>query len=290
LKDKFGDKLRIAAGVDLMKAETFGPAIEGCVGVFHTASPFTYETDNPMEDLVKPAKIGTVACLEACKKVGGVKRVIVTSSVVSCVPFGGKIVPGTTFSSQDWNAQMSPQADGTIADSNVGYSYSKANAEKSAWDFQAADDCSFDIACICPPMIIGRNTNKPASEKDLNTSSALLMKVLRGELPTQPGSVGWVDVENVAGSHIAAYVRPEAGGRRFLLGNAVTWVDTAKMLKEIRPDLPVKTDPPADGEGDTWFIDNSALKIIGVELRPLIETFKLQADSLAALGYLPAEP
>merc|ERR1719149_237678 len=69
LQKKHGeDKLKIVDGVDCLKADSFDEAVAGCVGVMHTASPFTFASDDPMKDLVTPAVEGTIACLTACKK------------------------------------------------------------------------------------------------------------------------------------------------------------------------------------------------------------------------------
>lgn len=64
---------------------SFDQAIEGCVGVFHTASPFYPASDKGdgidivgWNELVIPAYVGTKTVLEACQRTNTVKRVIVT--------------------------------------------------------------------------------------------------------------------------------------------------------------------------------------------------------------------
>lgn len=289
-QEKYGEeKFRIVPGVDLLKAESFEPAVKGCVGVFHTASPFHFKATEPIKELVMPAVEGTEACLAACKAAGGVKRVIVTSSFAAIVNKPGK-PEDYAYSSKEWNIVSLPDGEGKFQEPVAanGYRYSKTAAEKAAWDFAAAEDCPFDVAAINPPVVVGKNHNRPATEADLNTSSGMFLKILQGALPPMPNSMPCVDVVDVARSHLLAYERPEAGGRRFLCASAevLNWTELAKLLKEIRPDLPVITDAPAAGEGLTLGIDCSGLTNLGLVFTPLKETLRAQCESLVELGFV----
>jgi len=289
LQKKFGnEKLRLVGGVDCLKPETFVAAVDGCVGVFHTASPFHFNSQDPLSDLVAPAEQGTLGCLEACQKVGTVKRVIITSS------FASIFNPGSypwdyTYSSKDWNKVSHPDDQGKFPEPVPahGYRYSKIVAEKAAWDFCASPDCPFDIAAVNPPMVVGHNYNKPQSAGDLNTSSAQVMSILMGQKGTMPNSIGWVDVADVAGAHITVYEKPDAGGRRFLCAadEVPTWTEIAKLLKELYPNAPVDTAAPATGEGVRMILDTSDLKNLGFSFTPLRDTLKAQCDSLLNLGF-----
>lgn len=290
LQNKFGeDKFKIVAGVDCTKPETFEQAVGGCVGVFHTASPFHFKTQDPMNDLVKPAKMGTESCLIACQKVGCVRRVIVTASF-ACIYNPGVYPNDYTYSSKDWNKTSRPDADGKFPEpiGPQGYRYSKIVAEKAAWDFARAEDCPFDVACINPPMVIGKNLNKCRTPDDLNTSSAAVFNVLSGKTSPMPNSMAWVDVQDVAKAHILAYEHPEAGGRRFLCAAAEvpTWTDAAVWLKEIAPSCSVVTEPPAGGPGVSMVMDTSSLQALGLKFTPLKETMRVQAESLVEAGFI----
>jgi len=290
LQGKYGeDKLKIVEGVDCLKADSFGPAVTGCAGVFHTASPFNFSSTDPMKDLVEPAVQGTTACLTACKDAGGIQRVIVTSSFASivCSP---KYPWDYNYTSKDWNTVSQPDKDGNFpapAPQN-GYRYSKVAAEKAAWDFLADNECSFDVACICPPMVIGANYNKPKTVDDLNTSSGMTLKILMGKAPPNPNSMGWVDAADVARAHIATYEHPEAGGRRFLCAadEVPLWTELATMVKELFPAYPVNTTVPESGAGLRLGLDTSGLKgLSGFQFTPLRETLKKQCDSLIEAGF-----
>ncbi|GJS85224.1 peptidase C48, SUMO/sentrin/Ubl1 [Tanacetum coccineum] len=65
---------------DLLEEGSFDAAIDGCDGVFHTASPF-FNT----KELIEPALKGTPNVLGSCSKASSVKRVVVTSSLAAVV-------------------------------------------------------------------------------------------------------------------------------------------------------------------------------------------------------------
>merc|ERR1712099_43116 len=109
---------------------------------------------------VEPAVKGTEGCLHACKRVGGVRRVVVTSSFASIFN-PGKYPDDYTYTSKDWNKFSRPNEDGAFPEPAPahGYRYSKIMAEKAAWEIAKSDDCTYDVAFINPPMVVGHNYN-----------------------------------------------------------------------------------------------------------------------------------
>jgi nucleoside-diphosphate-sugar epimerase len=79
---------------DLMgDASAFTPAITGCRVVFHTACPFVYSgraSTLSEQYFVEPAVKGTESVLSVCAAVGGVERVVMTSS---CAAIFKRLVP-----------------------------------------------------------------------------------------------------------------------------------------------------------------------------------------------------
>ncbi|KAJ0862849.1 putative 3-beta hydroxysteroid dehydrogenase/isomerase, NAD(P)-binding domain superfamily [Helianthus annuus] len=60
---------------------SFDSAVDGCLCVFHTASPVLLSVDDPQTQLIDPAVKGTLNVLKSAAKVQSLKRVVLTSSM-----------------------------------------------------------------------------------------------------------------------------------------------------------------------------------------------------------------
>ena len=113
---------------DLLEPGSYDEAMAGCLMVFHTASPFTYNIKDPQRDMVDPALKGTENVLASVQHTASVKRVVLTSS---CVAIYGDAVdiasyPGGVMTEEQWNHSS------TLTHQT--YSYSKTVAERRAWE------------------------------------------------------------------------------------------------------------------------------------------------------------
>ena len=68
--------------LDLLKDDGWEDAMQDCEFLMHVASPFVIEDPKDENELIKPAKEGTLRALNAAKK-AGIKRVVITSSVAA---------------------------------------------------------------------------------------------------------------------------------------------------------------------------------------------------------------
>uniref|UniRef100_F6HPX2 Tetraketide alpha-pyrone reductase 1 n=1 Tax=Vitis vinifera TaxID=29760 RepID=F6HPX2_VITVI len=59
---------------NLLEEGSFDSVVDGCDGVFHTASPVVIIVDDPQAQLIDPALKGTMNVLRSCAKVPSVKR------------------------------------------------------------------------------------------------------------------------------------------------------------------------------------------------------------------------
>ena len=112
---------------DLLVPGSYDKAAEGCELVFHTASPFPSNYDNPQTDLIDPAVKGTANVLESVNKTSTVKKVVLTSSCAAiytdAIDTGN--APGGVLTEDVWNTSASLDYQP--------YSLSKTLAEKKAW-------------------------------------------------------------------------------------------------------------------------------------------------------------
>lgn len=70
---------------DLVKDEGWLDACKGCTYILHVASPFPPGKPKHEDNLIVPARDGTLRVLKAAKASGTVKRVVLTSSIASVV-------------------------------------------------------------------------------------------------------------------------------------------------------------------------------------------------------------
>jgi nucleoside-diphosphate-sugar epimerase len=178
---------------DLTSDAGWAEAVAGCEFVLHVASPFPPRPPEHEDDLIVPARDGTLRVLRAARD-AGVERVVLTSSFAA-IGYSG---PGP-FTEADW----------THPDGQPAYVKSKTLAERAAWEFVAGQP--LELVVINPTVIFG-----PVLGPDY-ASSIELVKRLQDGLPGVPKvEFGVVDVRDVADLHLLAMTAPEAAGERFI--------------------------------------------------------------------------
>jgi nucleoside-diphosphate-sugar epimerase len=197
---KPGDALTFSSA-DLMSDARWADAAAGCSYVLHVASPLPAYVPRHEDELVVPAREGTLRVLRAARD-AGVKRVVLTSSF-SAIGYG-KAPLHRPFNEEDWT---DPTAKGLTA-----YTKSKALAERAAWDFMARDGGELELATVNPVAVFG-----PVLGSDYSTSIQVVQRLLDGSMPGCPHLMfGVVDVRDVADLHLRAMTDKAARGERFL--------------------------------------------------------------------------
>jgi nucleoside-diphosphate-sugar epimerase len=211
-----GARLSFAVA-DLQQDAGWTDAVHGCDFVLHVASPFPAGTPRDADELVVPARDGTLRVLRAARD-AGVRRVVLTSSFAA-IGYGQP--PRTSaFDERDWSDLEAPLS---------AYVRSKTVAERAAWDFIAREGGALELAVVNPAAVFG-----PALGPDLSTSLVILQRMLQGKLPGNPRLYfGVVDVRDVASLHLLAMSHPAARGERFLAvgGEAMSLAGIARVLK-----------------------------------------------------------
>lgn len=261
---------------DLLDDGCFDAVVDGCEGVFHTASPVKMATDNPEEELIKPAKQGTLNVLKACAKSKSVRRVVLTSSmsaVFSHIPTntGTLLIDENLWSDQGyWKARK------------FWYGLSKLLAEQTAWSF--AKERSLDLVTIVPGMIAGRPL-----QPNLDTGSKLVLEILTGkESYLQNVAHAWVDVKDVAEAHVLAFEASTASGRYLCADRVMDSPTLLEVLQKIIPDhlLPPRyVDKPLPS-ATTFHVSTKKLQGLGLTPRPIEDAFKETINSLTERGFL----
>src|ERR671937_1277243 len=211
-----GDRLAVLPA-DLTSDEDWPEAVAGCEYVLHVASPFPPNQPKDPDELIVPAREGTLRVLRASLN-AGVKRVVVTSSVAA-IRF-----------SERAGARLLDEGDWTDADSPglTPYVRSKTIAERAAWDLVRERGEEDRLSVVNPGAIIG-----PVLHDDLSYSLQAVQRLLAG-MPGVPRlGFSLVDVRDVADLELKAMNAPEARGERFIAVTEFLWMaEIGEVLRE----------------------------------------------------------
>ncbi len=215
------------AVADLSNDAGWDEAIGGAAVVVHTASPFPVEQPRDPQEVIAPARDGTLRILRAATK-AGVARVVMTSSAVAIFYPTGR-PKGHVYSEEDFT-------DETRSDLTP-YFKSKAIAETAAWDFTESTPGAPQLVVINPGFVQG-----PAVDADLSTSHELYRIMAKGTYPAAPSiSFPVTDVRDVAAAHVEAAFRPGIEGNRYLVGEGqLSLFALGRILARELPDLASK--------------------------------------------------
>src|SRR4029077_8464897 len=183
-------------------------AARGCDHVLHVASPFPASQPKDPDELIVPARDGTLRVLRAGLGAGAT-RIVVTSSVAAG---GGGADPSSgPLTEEDWtdldNPKLSP------------YVRSKTIAERAGLDLAREEGALDRVAFVNPGAIIG-----PTLSDDHSFSLELVGRLLEGTPGIPRIGFSIVDVRDVADLQIRAMPLPAGGGQRFIAVSRFAWM------------------------------------------------------------------
>lgn len=213
----FGASSRLSfVRADLMSDDGWDEAMSNVQRVLHVASPVPLERPKDEQELIAPARQGTLRVLAAAHR-ARVSRVVMTSSM-SAVSAGHPHEADRVFNESDYSD----------LEQGIGaYEKSKTLAERAAWEF--ARESGLELVCMNPVYVLG-----PSLRRVDNASNEIVGKLLRRELPGLPRlHFGLVDVRDVAVAHVLAMTHEQAAGERFILFSETrTMKEIAMVLSE----------------------------------------------------------
>jgi dihydroflavonol-4-reductase len=226
-----GDRLTVLAA-DLTRDEGWAEAVGGCDYVLHVASPFPPKQPKDPDELIVPAREGTVRVLAASLD-AGVKRVVVTSSVAAIRLAAG--AAKRPLDERDWTDPESPGL--------TPYVRSKTIAEQAAWDLVRERGEEERLSVVNPGAIIG-----PLLSDDASYSLQMVQRLFDGTPGVPKLGFSLVDVRDVADLELRAMTSPEAGGERFIAATRFLWMGEVgevlrKRLGEAASRVPTRTIP-----------------------------------------------
>lgn len=278
-------KLSYSLVSDITKPDLYATCLDGVDGVIHVASPFTFQPKDLAQDMLEPAKAGSLAILEAVQKYGpSVRRVINVSSFAAVVNLSKGLRPGYTYSEKDWNPTTWDEA--ANSDAVVAYCASKAIAERAMFDWVESNKTSinFSLTSVCPPWVFGPYATPPDDLNHISESLKFLWNLVGAKSVPDTDFAGFVDVRDLAQAIFKAYENPDAAGQRFLLGSKFSYQIAADVIRKEFPELSDKVPVGSPGSGekeDTYSLDTTKVrKTLGLEFTPVNITVK---DTMAQL-------
>ncbi|GMN49751.1 hypothetical protein TIFTF001_018924 [Ficus carica] len=227
-------------GADLTKEGSFDAPITGCDLVFHVATPVNFASEDPENDMIKPAIQGVLNVLNACAKAKTVKRVVLTSSAaavsINTLSGTGLVVDEENWSDIEFLTTQKPPT--------WGYPVSKTLAEKTAWKF--AEEHNIDLVTVIPSLMAG-----PSLTPDIPSSVGMATCLLSGNeflinsikgMQMLSGSISISHVEDVCRAHVFLAEKESASGRYICCAVNTSVPELAKFLSNKYPHYKVPTD------------------------------------------------
>ncbi|TKY59382.1 Anthocyanidin reductase [Spatholobus suberectus] len=227
-------------GADLTGAKDFDAPIAGCELVFQLATPVNFASEDPENDMIKPAISGVLNVLKACARAKGVKRVILTSSAAA-VTINQLQGTGLVMDESNWT---DVEFLNTAKPPTWGYPVSKTLAEKAAWKF--AEENHIDLITVIPSLTTGPSLTPdiPSSvglATSLITGNDFLINAMKG-MQFLSGSISITHVEDICRAHIFVAEKESASGRYICSAHNTSVPELAKFLSKRYPQYKIPTE------------------------------------------------
>jgi nucleoside-diphosphate-sugar epimerase len=262
--------------VGLTADDGWDRAVAGCEEIHHVASPIPAVQPDDPDELIVPAREGTLRVLRAARDAGA-RRVVLTSSFAA---IGYTAKPGGEYTEADWTDPDTPGL--------APYPRSKAIAERAAWDFMDREGGDTELVVVNPTFILG-----PTLSTQLVSSLLLIEAMLDGKMAAVPRQrFGVADVRDVADLHLRAMAAPEAAGKRFLAladGPTLSFLKVAQILRQRLGSLAERVpteEVPGDDPPQLIIHNERARDELGWRPRPAETTIVESAENLRDLGLL----
>lgn len=207
--------------VDLYRPEQLREALSGIDLFFHLAAVYAYVgTGDPEEEIVRPSIEGATNAMNAAAD-AGVKKVVLTSSLVT-LPLTAPGAPPSTEA--DWTTDL-----------RVPYIRAKTLAERRAWEL--ARERSVHLVTVLPGAVCGPGFSRNTPSIDI--FEGIMLGTMRFAAPDT--NLPYVDIRDVVTAHVLAGEQDCAG--RFVASNdrMPTFLELIAEMHRLDPSVPLTT-------------------------------------------------
>ncbi|KAI9768499.1 MAG: hypothetical protein M1840_004909 [Geoglossum simile] len=244
-----GSRLTFAIVPDIVAPFAYDKATTGVHYIIHIASPLTANYEVALIDqdahYIQPAVRGTLGMLEAARKSGTVRRVVVTSSIVALV----SIPQMEGLERLDRPVQPTdrvPFTPGPYENEFAAYAASKVASLQAAESWMWTNRPSFDVVYLHPSFVEGRNDLATNMRGALTGTNALILGIMLGkQFGTYAGAT--VHNEDVARVHVQALNPEIPGNRSYILSQPTRWNDAKDIARRTFPEAVQKRTLPNCG-------------------------------------------
>ncbi|KAK1621687.1 NAD dependent epimerase/dehydratase [Colletotrichum phormii] len=282
---------------DITTDGAYDDAIRGVSAVVHVASPLATADSVPrdlhQEYFIQPAVRGTLGMLEAAKRAGTVRRVVITSSVVALTSVDHlegrerkepvQPTERTGFKPEPYESEF------------AAYAASKVAALKGAEAWIAREQPRFEVVHLHPSFVIGRNDIATTASEAMKGTNAVILATLRGKKMgcSYPGAT--VHVDDVARAHVQALLPSVPGNKSYILSTKSRWNDAKLIAKRSFPEAVERKLIVSSGSVGTVNIDfdaSASEKVFGFQLQGFEEQVRSVVGHFVELRLLrrPALP
>ena len=224
-----GDQLSFIEVPDILKDDAYDEALKDVTYVIHIASPLPLPSKDPEAEIYQPGVKGAANILASALKASSVKRVVITSSIVSNMPYPP--VLGNVINAHS----RVPNLDGPYTEPFSAYRAAKIHTLNATDDFGKQNKPSFGVINIIPGYVFGRNEMATDTASLLTGSNRLLLSLLQGATIPVPQLGGVAHVNDVAKVHLLALNEEIQGRQDFGVNIPTVYDDAFDIVKKHFP-------------------------------------------------------
>ncbi|CAL5423807.1 unnamed protein product [Camellia sinensis] len=313
------ERLHLFKG-NLLEEGSFDSAVDGCDGVFHTASPCFFTTSDPQSraTLDPPLQSKSQIIAITCKPqvLVMLRRLVKVEPRMSrftvhprtqplfCAELIDPALKGTlnvlgscaksptvkrvvlTSSMSAVTCTGRPRTPDEITD-ETWFSDPEFCKENKLWyqlSKTLAEDAAWKFAKEKGIDMVVINPSMvvgPLLQPTLNSSAAAILELINGSQTYPNASYGWINVKDVANAHIQAYEIPSASGRYCLVERMAHFSEVVKILHELYPSFQL---PEKVAGGKPYIpakqVSKEKAKTLGIDFISLEEGLKEIVESL----------
>ncbi|KAJ8098781.1 hypothetical protein POJ06DRAFT_142098 [Lipomyces tetrasporus] len=209
-----GSNISFVIVPDILADGAYDDAVNGVTYVIHCASPLTSGITEDFENkIIQPALRGTMGILESADKTPGIKRVVITSSIVAIMPVTEMFAEsGTVFDGQ----MKVPINPGPFRADFEAYCDSKVRALAATHDFVAQKKPGFEVINIMPSFVFGKNELVTSVDDFAKGTNHLVFNQVLGIKNQMPLPGNTVYLDDVANLHVRSLDPSIPGNQDYL--------------------------------------------------------------------------